>query len=477
MEGFSRVLGLIILSVSVVVWRWVIIKNGRHGQDKLPPGSTGWPLIGETIAFMKAIRSPHQPRQFIQDHERRYGPIFRCNLFGNAQTIVSVDPEFNKYVLQNEGRLFEAKYPKSLRNLIGKYGLLSVHGELQRKLHAASVNLLKYEKLTSDFMDDIQSALLAGMKKWQATKIIRLQHECHKVVLNVMGKKLLDLPPYEEMEEVYKAFDEFIAALLKIPIKIPGSTYSRGIKAREILVNKIYECIKERRQHPEVTRNDLLTKLLTEESLSDEIIADLILFLLFAGYETSSTAMAFSIKFLTDNPRALEELRAEHDAILKIKSKDNGKLTWEDYESMKFTHCVIKETLRLGNVAPGVFREAKQDIKAKHYVIPKGWVVYVFLNGTNLDEKYYPEPFSFNPWRWKDEPSLKLAEVPWFMPFGRGARLCPGYHLARFEIALFLHHFVTKFRWEVQEADRVCYFPVPALVKGLPICIDSRTSE
>lgn len=82
-----------------------------------------------------------------------------------------------------------------------------------------------------------------------------------------------------------------------------------GIQARKFIINQIYDCIKDRRQHRQAARNDLLTKLVAEGLFSDEIIADFILFLLFAGYETSSTAMAFAVKFLTENPLALEQLR------------------------------------------------------------------------------------------------------------------------------------------------------------------------
>lgn len=81
------------------------------------------------------------------------------------------------------------------------------------------------------------------------------------------------------------------------------------LQARRFLIKKIYGCIKERREHPEVIHNDLLTKLLREKTFSDEIIADTLLFLLLAGFETSSSAMAFAIKFLTENPSALKELR------------------------------------------------------------------------------------------------------------------------------------------------------------------------
>lgn len=98
--------------------------------------------------------------------------------------IVSVDPAFNKFVLQNEGRLFQAKYPASCAKLIGKYGLLNVHGELQRKLHATAVSLLKYEKLGSEFMEDIQHCFISAMKNWEKQRDIPLEHCCNQVNCN-----------------------------------------------------------------------------------------------------------------------------------------------------------------------------------------------------------------------------------------------------------------------------------------------------
>nr|ATG29953.1 CYP720B26 [Taxus chinensis] len=449
--------------------------NGSANKPKLPPGSAGLPFIGETIRFLRDAKSPGR-RKFFDEHELRYGPIFRCSLFGRTRAVVSVDPEFNKYVLQNEGRLFESNALAPFRNLIGKYGLSAVQGELQRKLHATAVNLLKHETLSSDFMEDIQDIFQAGMRKWEEEGDIPIQHKCNQIVLNLMAKKLLDLPPSEEMGDIYKAFDDFVGAVLSFPLNIPGTTYARGIRARGILLKRIHKCIKERREHPEVLRNDLLTKLVREGTFSDEIIADTIIFFVFAGVETSAMAMTFAVKYLAENPRALEELRAEHDALLKAKGKGNEKLTWNDYQSMKFVHCVINETLRLGGATVVLFREAKQDIKVKDFVIPKGWTVSVFLSATHVDGKYHYEADKFLPWRWQNEGQETLEE-PCYMPFGRGGRLCPGLHLARFEIALFLHNFVTKFRWEQLEIDRATYFPLPSTENGFPIRLYSRVHE
>ncbi|XP_059072801.1 cytochrome P450 720B2-like [Cryptomeria japonica] len=476
--GFAVILTCILSVIVLLVLGRQVIWRTDNKKKRLPPGSIGWPIIGESISFFRSINSPYQEnrRKFTDEHESRYGPIFRCSLFGKPKTIVSVDPEFSKYVLQNEGRFFQAKYPSSTVKLIGKYGLLDVHGELQRKLHGTAVNLLKHENLESDFMEDIQHVFITGMKKWEKQRDIPIQHKCHQLVLNLMGKKLLDLPPAEELEDIYKAFDEYIGAVLCLPLNIPGTAFARGFKARKTLIKKIYECIEDRRQHPEVNHNDLLTKLLREGIYSDEIIADLILFLLFAGFETSSTTMAFAVKFLTENPQALKEITEEHDAILKSKGKDDQTLTWDDYMSMKFTQCVIKETLRMVSAAPCVFREPKEDIEYKDFLIPKGWIVFVFLSGQHLDEKYHFEAHKFNPWRWQNE-GHEISQNPWYMPFGKGGRLCPGYHLARFEIALFLHNLVTKFRWEPLEASSAIYFPLPSMAKGYPIRLHSRLQE
>jgi len=436
----------------------------------LPPGSTGWPLIGETFSYYRSMTSNH-PRKFIDDREKRYdSDIFISHLFG-GRAVVSADPQFNKFVLQNEGRFFQAQYPKALKALIGNYGLLSVHGDLQRKLHGIAVNLLRFERLKVDFMEEIQNLVHSTLDRWADMKEISLQNECHQMVLNLMAKQLLDLSPSKETNEICELFVDYTNAVIAIPIKIPGSTYAKGLKARELLIKKISEMIKERRNHPEVVHNDLLTKLLEEGLLLDEIICDFILFLLFAGHETSSRAMTFAIKFLTNCSKALKQMEEEHDAILKAKG-DHKKLDWDDYKSMKFTQCVINETLRLGNFAPGVFREAKQDIEVKDCLIPKGWVVYAFMISTNLNENFHNEALTFNPWRWKLDQDVSNDSL--FSPFGGGARLCPGSHLAKLELSLFLHIFITRFRWKALANDRTSYFPLPYLTKGFPISLHYR---
>ena len=58
-----------------------------------------------------------------------------------------------------------------------------------------------------------------------------------------------------------------------------------------------------------------------------------------------------------------------------------------------------------------------------------------------------------------------------FMPFGGGPRLCTGSELAKLEMAIFIHHLVLKYHWELADSDQAFAYPYLDFPKGLPIRI------
>jgi cytochrome P450 len=474
-EQITLVMGLLTAVVVLLrlIRKW---RNGHGGQNRkahLPPGSIGWPLIGETWSYYRSLASSN-PSKFVEDRRKRYNSaIFRTHIFGD-ELIMSADPYFNKYAMQNDERIFQSKFPKFLLNLTGKYAFFALHSELLRKLHGLTVNMMRPERLRADFMDEILSLFDSTTNRWADMEEIFLQNEISQMVLNLIAKQLLDISPSKETTEIRKLFVEFIRAIVAIPTKIPGTTHAKGLKARKNLITKIVNIIEERKKHPEVVHRDMLARILKEGSVANtqEIICDCILNLLLAGHENSSKAMLFSVKYLSDCPKALAQLREEHDIILRNKG-DNKKLDWNDYTSMKFTQCVINETLRLGNFAPGAYKENKEDIKVKGYDIPKGSLIFLSTMAPHLDENFYSNALKFDPWRWKLDQDISNDSL--FVPFGAGPRLCSGYHLAKLELSIFLHMFVTRFRWDVLADDHASYFPFPQLSRGFPIRLHLRT--
>lgn len=65
-----------------------------------------------------------------------------------------------------------------------------------------------------------------------------------------------------------------------------------------------------------MTQDDMLGYLLRNEgskyNLSDEEILDQVITILYSGYETVSTTSMMAVKYLLDNPRALQQLRVSH---------------------------------------------------------------------------------------------------------------------------------------------------------------------
>ncbi|CAK9328883.1 unnamed protein product [Citrullus colocynthis] len=472
-----------ILTLLSITFLSKILKNGKYiGQEdqsqrryKFPPGRRSWPVIGDSFHWYSAIASSH-PSKYVEEQAKRYGKIFSCRIFGKC-TVVSIDPEFNRYVMQNEGTLFQSSYPKSFRDLVGLNGVITVQGEQQRKLHAIASNFMRINKLNFSFLKDIQTIIIHSLTTFHdGHQVISLQDACRKIGINLMVSQLLGVSSESEVNEISQLFYDFVDGCLSFPVNLPGFAYYNAMKARKQIISKIKKKIKMHKSGVAMgtSGQEVLARLLEEQKyLSDEAVEDFIINLLFAGNETTSKTMLFAVYYLTHSPKAMKQLLDEQDA-LRNEYGDNT-ITWQDYKSMPFTQCVIDETLRLGGIAIWLMRETKEEIKYSDYVIPKGTFVVPFLCAVHLDENIYDGALTFNPWRWmelKNQEMRNWRNSPFFAPFGGGGRLCPGAELARLQIALFLHHFVTKYRWTQIKADRMSFFPSARLVNGFQIRLE-----
>ncbi|WCJ34754.1 Cytochrome P450 superfamily protein [Euphorbia peplus] len=449
----------------------------RRKYRRLPPGRRGLPLIGDSLNWYKAVASSH-PSKFVHQQSIRYGKIFRCSLFGQW-AVVSTDPDFNRFIMQNEGKLFKSSYPKSFRDLVGKNGVITVQGDQQKKLHGIASNIMRFDKLQKlHFLQQIQSVILQSCINFNNNQVILLQDVCRKVAIKLMVNQLMGESTEKEVNEMSQLFSNFVDGCLSIPINFPGFTYYTALQAREKIIKKIKKKIQSSNRN-ENEENGFLGRIMKEENcLNEEGITDFIINLIFAGNETTSKTMLLALYFLTHSPSALQQLLDEHEIIRK--RSVHGLLTWQDYKAMSFTQCVIDETLRIGGIAIWLMREATQDVTYQDYMIPKGCFVVPFLSAVHMDESLYKEAQTFDPWRWLDPENQEKRN--WrnskvYTPFGGGARFCPGAELARLQISLFLHYFVTTYRWTQLKEDKLSFFPSARLVNGFQIILERRHED
>lgn len=63
-----------------------------------------------------------------------------------------------------------------------------------------------------------------------------------------------------------------------------------------------------------------------------------------------------------------------------------------------------------------------------------------------------------------------------FMPFGGGPRLCAGSELAKLEMAVFIHHLILNFEWDLtDENDQAYAYPFVDFPNGLPITVQRHS--
>ncbi|RCV25100.1 hypothetical protein SEVIR_5G137200v4 [Setaria viridis] len=475
---------------AAVVGLWTLLSwpgwrrgAGKEQAARLPPGSFGWPLVGETLDFVSCAYSA-RPEAFVDKRRLRHGsPVFRSHLFGSA-TVVTSDAEVSRFVLQSDARAFVPWYPRSLTELMGKSSILLINGSLQRRVHGLVGAFFKSPQLKAQVTAGMQRRLAPAIDAWRDQgpgALVRIQDHAKAIVFEILVKGLIGLEPGPETQLLKQQFQEFIVGLMSLPIKLPGTRLYRSLQAKKRMAKLIQGIIQEKRRRrravpdggegPRAPRDaiDVLISGGGSDELTDELISDNMIDLMIPAEDSVPVLITLAIKYLSECPLALQQLEEENMQLKRRKTDMGEALQWTDYMSLSFTQHVITETLRMGNIINGIMRKAVRDVEVKGHLIPKGWCVFVYFRSVHLDDKLYDEPYRFNPWRWKEKDTSTSS----FTPFGGGQRLCPGLDLARLEASIFLHHLVTSFRW-VAEEDHIVNFPTVRLKRGMPIRVTTK---
>ncbi|RDY02306.1 Cytochrome P450 85A, partial [Mucuna pruriens] len=438
--------------------KWNKIRYSRKGT---PPGSLGWPFLGESLRFLT------EGPDFMKGRRSRYGNLFKTHALGSP-IVVSMDPDVNRYILMNEAKGLVPGYPDSMKNILG-INIAEVHGDMHKRIRGSLLSLVGPIAVKDRLLPEVDDFMRSYLDNW-AGKIVDLQEKTVEMAFLISMKAVVENEPNSFLQSFKAIFDKMALGTISLPIKIPGTDYFRGLQAREKVVTMLRELLAKRRA-TSATHDDILDQLMRNEDrknkLDDEEIVEQIITILYSGYETVSTTTMMTIKYLCDNHSVLRAVRNEHFAIQQ-KKMPGERINWDDYKNMSITRAVILETMRLASIVAGVMRRTTNDIELKGFIIPKGWRIYAYTRETNFDPFLYEEPFNFNPWRWLEK---GLESHNHNMLFGAGTRVCPGKEWGMLKISLFLHYFVTRYRWEEAKGNTLMKFPRVLAPEGLHIRI------
>ncbi|KAF2004225.1 putative cytochrome P450 [Amniculicola lignicola CBS 123094] len=186
-------------------------------------------------------------------------------------------------------------------------------------------------------------------------------------------------------------------------------------------------------------------------------IADESFTIINAGSETTGNTLANVTYNVLANPFIHHTLKSE----LKEAAKDHGinpdeMLPCRVVESLPYLRAVINEALRMATGVCGRLPRRNPSeamtytANGKTHVLPPGTVVSMSIYDIHFNPAIFPNPHSFDPFRWLAAPSPALSRMEkYLVPFGKGARQCVGLELAKQQILLTVANLFWKFDLEL----------------------------
>ena len=430
-----------------------------------PPGETGLPFIGETIAFF------NDP-DFNQKRVKKYGNVYKTSIFGSP-IVMMVGSSANTFLFRHENKYVVSSLPKSTRVLLGKKSLSVNNGSFHTSRRKLLYDAFAPRALAS-YIPTMEQISDRYLKKWSQMGTLTWYPELRNYTFDIASNLFVSTDGGSQ-SKVGHYFEVWCAGLFTLPISLPWTKFGKALRARRKLLQHLEEIII-KRQQANSPGEDALGLLIQAEdeagnSLSLEELKDQVLLLLFAGHETLTSAIASFCLLTAQHPDVMQRLVEEQDRL-----NITGTPTLEDLKSMTYLEQVLKEVMRLIPPVGGGFREAVETFEFDGYRIPQGWNIQYQIAQTHKDEEIYPESDRFDPDRFDPkQPADKQASFG-YIPFGGGLRECIGKEFARLEMRLFASKLLQNYQWELipnQNLELVTV-PIPRPRDGLKVNFTRR---
>ena len=231
------------------------------------------------------------------------------------------------------------------------------------------------------------------------------------------------------------------------PFEVVAKEQNRDLKFAfrfRSLTKLVAELIDRRRRTPE-EHFDFLSMLMatrdreTHAPMSDKELIDEVLTLIVAGHETTAAALTWTWYLISQHPDAQAQLQAEADAA------GDQALGLDAAESLKFTHQVLQEALRL--YPPGwlLTRRTIEPDELGGYPIAARTDVFISPYLLHRHPAFWSEPQEFRPERFAGADAAERHRFS-YIPFAVGPRHCIGENLAMFEMLAHVQAMLRRFR-------------------------------
>jgi cytochrome P450 len=263
---------------------------------------------------------------------------------------------------------------------------------------------------------------------------IRADERMQSLSLSILAEALFGMDVREEETPIHETADDILARMNPrslsafLPEWVPTPTNYRFRAAVRTLHDRIDALVAGADDSAAPSDAGNLLAIMAAAGVDPERIRDELIALLFAGYDSTATALAATLALLGDHPDTQKRLRTELAHTL-----DGGPPSPEDLPELEFLDAVVRESLRLYPPQYALFREPTEDLTLDGYRIDRGTTVVLSPWACQRDADHWAAPEQFRPERWlRDDDRPAFA----YFPYGGGPRHCLGRGLAEQTIRL-----------------------------------------
>jgi len=110
----------------------------------------------------------------------RYGSLYKSHILG-CPTVVSMDPELNRFILMNEAKGLVPGYPQSMLDILGKSNIAAVHGSAHRHMRGALLALVSPAMIRDHLLPKIDEFMRSHLSNWADHHTIDIQEKTKQV--------------------------------------------------------------------------------------------------------------------------------------------------------------------------------------------------------------------------------------------------------------------------------------------------------
>ncbi|ANM66727.1 cytochrome P450, family 79, subfamily B, polypeptide 2 [Arabidopsis thaliana] len=488
-SSFSTLYLLSTLQAFVAITLVMLLKKLMTDPNKkkpyLPPGPTGWPIIGMIPTMLKS----RPVFRWLHSIMKQLNTEIACVKLGNTHVITVTCPKIAREILKQQDALFASRpltYAQKILSNGYKTCVITPFGDQFKKMRKVVMTELVcparhrwlHQKRSEE--NDHLTAWVYNMVKNSGSVDFRFmtRHYCGNAIKKLMfGTRTFSKntapdggPTVEDVEHMEAMFEALgftfafcISDYLPMLTGLDLNGHEKIMRESSAIMDKYHdpiidERIKMWREGKRTQIEDFLDIFISIKDeqgnplLTADEIKPTIKELVMAAPDNPSNAVEWAMAEMVNKPEILRKAMEEIDRVV-----GKERLVQEsDIPKLNYVKAILREAFRLHPVAAfNLPHVALSDTTVAGYHIPKGSQVLLSRYGLGRNPKVWADPLCFKPERHLNECSeVTLTENDLrFISFSTGKRGCAAPALGTALTTMMLARLLQGFTWKLPENE------------------------